>query len=85
MSFIIYICVCGGYLFPLQHVVKPGLSGNLFHKLFGESGQWEHGLSQGILGDLTEEEGLVFAEICCFEQPHRWQGGKKRLLRQLEG
>lgn len=59
-----------GYLFPLQHMVKPCLSSNLFYKLFGESSQREHGLSQGVLGDLTEEEGLVFEEICSFVQPH---------------
>lgn len=52
-------------------MVKPCLSSNLFDKVFGESGQWEHGLLQGILGDLTEEEGLVFELICSFVQPHR--------------
>lgn len=66
---LIYLC---GYLFPLQHMVKARLSSNFLDKLFGESGQWEHGLSQGILGDLTEEEGLIFEVICSFVQPHSW-------------
>lgn len=48
------------YLLLLKNMVKPCFSSNLFDKLLGESCKWEHGLSQGILGDLTEEEGLVF-------------------------
>lgn len=67
-----------GYLFPLQHMVKPRLSRNFSHKLFGESGQWEHGLAQGILGDLTEEECLVFEVIGPFVQPHRWEEERER-------
>lgn len=68
-----------GYLFPLQHMVKPSLGCNLFDEILGQSGQWERGLSQGVLRDLTEEEGLVFEEICPFVQSHRWTadiGGK---------
>lgn len=61
------------YLFLLQYMVKPSFSCNLFHKLFGESSQWEHGLSQGILRNLTQEEGLVFEAVCSLVQPHSWQ------------
>lgn len=60
-----------GYLFPLQYMVESSLSCNFLHKVFGKSGQWEHGLSQGVLGDLTEEEGLVFEVIRRFVQSHR--------------
>lgn len=73
------VCLCD-YLFSLQHMVKPGLSSNLFDKVFGESGQWEQGLSQGVLGDLTEEEGLVFEEICSFVHPHRWAEGREKKI-----
>lgn len=76
MSFI-YVCM---YLFPLQHMVKARLSSNFFDKIFGESGQWEHGLSQGILGDLTEEEGLVFEVICSSVQPHRWAQEREKKI-----
>lgn len=68
-----------GYLFPLQHMVKPSLGCNLFDKILGQSGEWERGLSQGILRDLTEEEGLVFEKVRPFVQSNRWAddiGGK---------
>lgn len=61
------------YLSLLQYVMKPGFSSNLFHKLFGESRKWEKGSPQGILRDLTQEEGLVLEEIRSLVQPHRWQ------------
>ncbi|KAF3859505.1 hypothetical protein F7725_021904 [Dissostichus mawsoni] len=48
----------------LRHMVKPCLRSNLFDKVFGESGQREHGLSQGILGDLTEEEVTTRRQSC---------------------
>ena len=75
------VCVCvwlWRYLFLFQHMVKPSLSSNLFDKVFGESGQWEHGLPQGILGDLTEEEGLVFEKVGSFVHPHRWAEGREK-------
>lgn len=51
-------------------MVEAGLGGHLFHKLLGESGQREEGLPQSILGDLTQEEGLVFGLVGCRVQPH---------------
>lgn len=61
-------------------MVKPRLGRNFSDKLFGESGQWEHGLAQGILGDLTEEEGLVFEVIGPFVQPHRWAEEREKKI-----
>lgn len=57
------------YLLPLQHMIKACFCCNLLYKIFGESSQWENSLSQCILGDLTEKEGLVFEVICSFVQP----------------
>lgn len=57
------------YLFPLQHVMKACLSCYFLDKTFGESSKWENSLSQGILGDLTKKERLVFEVICSFVQP----------------
>ena len=51
------------HLFLCQHVVKPSLGRHLFHKVLGESGQREHSVPQGLLGDLAEEEGLVFKVV----------------------
>lgn len=59
------------YLFPLQHMVKTCLSSNFFDKPFREPSQREDALTQGILGDLTQEEGLVFEVICPLVQPRR--------------
>lgn len=58
------------YLIPLQYMMEPSLSCNLFHKVFGKSRQWEQGVSQSVLGDLTEEEGLIFEVIRSLVQPH---------------
>lgn len=57
------------YLFPLQHMMKACLSCYFLYKTFGESSQRENSLAQGILGDLTEKECLVFEVICSFVQP----------------
>lgn len=51
-------------------MMKACLSCYFLDKTFGESSQWENSLSQGILGDLTEKECLVFAVICSFVQPN---------------
>lgn len=68
-TFFFFFTQLCNYLFPLQHMMKACLSCYFLYKTFGESSQWENSLSQGILGDLTEKECLVFEVICSFVQP----------------
>lgn len=58
-------------------MVKARFSRHLFHKILGEASERENGLPQGILGDLAEEEGLVFDEVGPPVQSHRWVSGER--------